>query len=195
MKTNVTEVVNLVLTRLDESPSVLDDAVEYGSPDFDLRELVKTLLPTVAESVVLAADPSDIAESVPLPGEPVRLAGQGVRRILLPLPDQCLRFLYLRMSDWGEEIRGGMELDSVSAGIRRLWSARYGNGYGSAAVAITHYGGKRALEIFGSGEKATVADSGYIPRPEIAGDWLHFPSSLMGSLVGELVRTIKEIRR
>lgn len=194
MKTSVTEIVSQVLARLDESPAVLDDAMEYGSPDFDLRELVKTLMPQAAERVLLAVNPDQIAESVPLHGEPVRLSAGGQTRTLIPLPEHCLRFLYVRMSDWPEEVWVGMRLDSVSTGLRRLWASRHGSRFGSPAISLTHLEGRQAVEVFGSGDDAMIADGGFLPRPEISGDWLHFPESLAEPLVAELTRAIRDMR-
>ncbi|MDE6296545.1 MAG: hypothetical protein K2L89_01750 [Muribaculaceae bacterium] len=197
MKVEIKEIVGKVLARLDESEDVLEDSVEYGSPWYDTRKLIEELMPEAAEKVVSTASIEDIAEWIPLTGSVTPIySGEVVVRRVLPIPDDYMRFVYLRMSDWTEGVTRLVDSRSDTASLRRYWNMRADRGKRSPAVVKGCYNGKRVLEIFGSVTGSRMAEGGYIPRPhaDVEGN-LIFPASLKGELVESLVKTVKEIRR
>ncbi|MDE5806667.1 MAG: hypothetical protein K2H76_01005 [Muribaculaceae bacterium] len=196
MKVEVDKLMAVVLARLDESVEILDDGVEYGSPDFDLRELIKSLLAVEAERLLVGGDIAEVAEWVPMSGEVAKVSSSaGTTRAIFTLPDDFLRFVYLRMSDWSEEVTELMLSGEKAGDLRRHWEDRYGKGYGSPGLMLVRHDGKRALEVFGTVPGSRVAEGGYLPRLRIEGDVLIFPSSLFGALTDQIVETIKGIRR
>ncbi len=186
MRISIDEIVEAVLIRLDESPAVLDDAVEYGSPWFDLRSLIKGVMVDAAERVILSAEARDFGEGLPI--------GGATSGSLFLLPDDFMRLVYIRMSDWPEGVTHVAESGDVAVSLRRHWLRRGGANHSSPAVALTHKDGKRALEIFGSGAGSKVAEGGYIPRPRFEEGMLLFPPSLKGRLLDKIVEIIKNIR-
>ncbi|MDE5868626.1 MAG: hypothetical protein K2H18_00195 [Muribaculaceae bacterium] len=197
MKIEIKEVISKVLARLDESEDVLDDAVEYGSPSYDSRKLIEDLIPEAAERVVSEAPIEDISEWEPLEGivKPVYVGAVIVRRIL-PVPEDYMRFVYLRMSDWPEGVTRLFDSRSDAAALRRYWRLRNERDERSPAVGIGYHDRERVFEIFGSVNGSRMVEGGYIPRPRADGEGnLVFPPSLRGELVECLVKTIKEIRR
>ncbi len=205
MKVNIDRLTRSILVRLDESPEILEDAVEYGSESFDLREMIRQLLPEVAEEVLLRDDyHEDLQEWFPMDGAVMRVqgAGEATRRIF-PLPEDCLVFLYLRMSDWTypvTELVPAALLSFRRMRDRERMASRVGSGSyrskGIPAVAATRHDGRRALEIFGSVNGSRVAEGGYLPRPRADDEGnLIFPPSLTGRLIERSVEVINAIRR
>ena len=195
MKTNIAEITEIVLARLDESPEVLADAVEYGSESFDLRELFLILLPSCAERVLLESDLAEVSEWYPLEGNVLSDPGVSMRAFL-PLPEDYFRLLYLRMSDWPEAETRVMSVGRETASLREYWDSRPGfRRRVHPAVNTGYREGKRVLIIYGTVRGARLAEGGYLPRPreDGAGNLL-FPPSLAGELIDETVRTIKKIR-
>ena len=196
MKVEISEIIEEVLIRMDESPEILDDYVEYGSPQFDLRELIKNLIPETAVAVVATADLSDLSEWEEMSGEVTTLCigKQPIRRIFI-LPEDFCRMVYVRMSDWVECVVETMRDAEATLSLRRHWEGRDGAGTGSPAVSLCRYNGRRGLEIFGSGAGSRVAEGGYLASPSIEGESLRFPPSLKGELIRKLIETINGIRR
>lgn len=197
MKVEIKEIVSHVLARLDESEDVLEDAVEYGSPRFDSRKLIEDLMLTAAERVVAAAPSEEISEWTPLGGavKPIYNGGAVVRRVL-PVPEDYMRFVYLRMSDWTEGVTRLFDSRSDAASLRRYWDMRRSGGLRSPAVGKGYYEGAPVFEIYGSVTGSRLAEGGYIPRPRPDGEGnLVFPPSLKGELVDRLTDIIKDIRK
>lgn len=195
MTVSIDEIVESVLVRLDESPAVLDDAVEYGSPWFDLRALIKSVTVDAAERVILSADARDFGEWLPLSGVPVKIYGSGESfSRVFRLPGDFMRLVYIRMSDWGENVTRISDSRDVAVNLRRHWLRRDGADRFTPAVAMTYHDGGRALEIFGSVNGSRVAEGGYIAKPSVTdGARLLFPPSLKGKLIDKMVSIIKDI--
>lgn len=196
MTIKINDIVEAVLVRLDESPEILDDAIEYGSSQFDLRALVRSLMVEEAERVLTSVSRESFGEWLPLIGAVSKIyARAGSYRRVLTLPDDFLRLVYVRMSDWGEAVTRVTDPGDVSVSLRRHWLRRGGANHFTPAVTFTYNDGSRALEIFGSVDGSRVADGGYIPRPVVVEKSnLLFPPSLSGELIDRLVETIKHIR-
>lgn len=194
MTVGVESIILSVLARLDESVDILDDAVEFGSPDFDLRKLIRCLLTEEAEKTILMSDIESILESVPLRGSVVKVYDAGDCRLIYRLPDDFLRLIYFRMNGWGYNLTRVSSSTDVGVSLKRYWRHR-GKERISPEIVFTHHNGFRALEIIGSREEDSFAEGGYLPRPEITtNDTLLFPSSLRGELIDRIVNTIKQIR-
>ena len=117
-------------------------------------------------------------------------------RSILPLPDDFLRLLYLRMSDWPEAEPRLTDVGRETASLREYWDSRPGvRRKVHPAVNTGYRDGKRVLIIYGTVRGARLAEGGYLPRPREDGEGnLLFPPSLARELIDETVRTIKKIR-
>ena len=196
MRVDIDEVVESVLIKLDESPDLLDEAIEYGSPQFDLRELIRNIIVEAAEAVIISADRESFGEWLPLSGA-VRRIGEGssVGQIFR-VPDDFMRLIYLRMSDWTVGVTELVSTGDVSVSLRRHWLSRGCDRVCPPFVTMGYHDGERALEIFGSVAGSRVAEGGYIPRPRVEEEnKLFFPPSLKHLLTDKLVNIIKEIRK
>lgn len=196
MKVSVKDVTESVLRRLNENPSLPEEMMEYGEPWMDVRVMIEGILPEVAERVIMEADAEEIREWLPLGVNAIRVRTGEICRTLLPLPDDYLRMVYIRMSDWSEEVSRIIDSRSDVISYRRLREKRRGYGRSSIpAVAQVFHDRRRALEIFGSVEGSRLAEGGYLPKPERDGEGnLLFPSSLKVALVERMAETIKRIR-
>lgn len=130
MRVSIKDVAEAVLLRLNENPVLPESLVDYAEPWMDLRNTIGALLPGVAERVILEADVEEIAEFLPLTGSVIRRSAGTVTYTLLPLPSDFLRLVYIRMSDWSEEVHGVIGSNSDALGYRRLRERR--RGYGRA---------------------------------------------------------------
>lgn len=189
MTVSVNEIISQTLARLGESEPLLDDAVEFGSPELDVRMAIRMRIPFVAEEVIREADPGRIRECLSLPAAVERRGGISV----VSLPSNFLRLLYIRMSDWESGVTRFIDADSDVASLHRLWSSRGRRHRSRPCVAIGRRGrasgeedGSYELEIFGSGSGAEIAASGWLPVPTLSGDNLIFPPSLMAPLIDKL---------
>lgn len=174
----VNEIITLVIARLGESEPLLDDAIEFGSPEFDLRSRIRLEIPLAAEEVLRQADIREIRESMPFTGE-VYWRG-GVARVRLP--EDFIRMVSLRMSDWEEGVTVFMDAGSEAASLRRLWQRRgplCHRQHPSATLSDNE------LEIYGT--RSSVIDSAaYLPVPRIEEEKLIFPRALLSRLVERL---------
>ena len=195
MKVGINEVTESVLRRLNENPEPLANLIEYEEPWMNVRSLTEALIPEVAERVILEADSESIGECLPLSGSVVRRTVDDRTVCLLTLPDDCLRLVYIRMSDWTEPVCRFVSSRSDVAGYRRLRDRRVRAGdKGTPTVVSCYHERKRAVEIFGSVGGSRLAEGGYLPRPvkDPEGN-LVFPSSLKGELIEKMVETVKKI--
>ncbi len=195
MNVKIEDIVESVLIRLDESPELLDDAIEYGSESFDLRSMVRSLLIEEAEMVIATAENEDFGEWLAISESALEIKGNGYEaKQILPLPSDFMRLVFLKMSDWDEVSTRLLPSHGAVASLLRHWSRHRREGFKSNGMALTYKDGRRALEIFGSRAGSYVESGGYIPQPTMEDDYLIFPPSLRDRLIERIVETIKKIR-
>ena len=191
------KIISRVLADLDESLETVEDEIEYGSSSFDLRSLITMLIPEAAREVLVVDDLSQLREWCPLEGVVKRVVVGGREKRILPLPQDFMRLVYIRMSDWSDAVTKVLNPESDSVRLRRYWECR-GRECRRRSPAVTSgfYEGERVLEILGSIDGSRPAEGGYLPCPrrDEAGN-LVFPSSLEPRLIERIVRKIKEIRK
>lgn len=197
MRISVKEITESVLCRLNEVSATYETGESiYGEPWMDLRDMIGRLIPEMAREVILRADFSELGEFNSLGGTPTVLARGEEKRMLLPLPSDYLRLVYIRMSDWLDTVTDVETRSRAELSYRRFLERRAGyESMGEPALRHTFFRGAKALEILGSAEGSTVAEGGYLPEPVIdpAGS-LTFPPSLREALIESLTEKIKEIR-
>lgn len=186
-------IVAETMAKLSESETLLDEALEYGGPELDIRQLIEDLLIHDACRTLDTASWEEIGEWLPLSGA-VRRSGE---TSYFSLPSDFRRMVYLRMSDWpGPETRFATET-SEALGLRRLWARRGTAGHRAyPGVGLIRSGNGFALEIYGTCQGSRVAEGGYLPHPADDGEGnLIFPPSLLDSLTDRLARHVEAIRR
>lgn len=191
METPIDEIIAQTLKKLDETEEILDDAVEFGEPDFDLRTLIRALIEESATEILREVPLRETGEWEQFGGTAHPEGG----RMMVRLPDDFLRLIYIRMEGWERPVFGSVDPDSDIAGLLRFWSRRPGNAYARArpGVAVGPYGSAsgQGAEVFGCASGAAVAAGAYLPLPRITGDMLRFPPSLMPRLTDRLASKIK----
>lgn len=193
MKVKITDLVSKVIKNLDENEGIIAEKVEFGYPGSTLPELVADILPDVAEKVMAGADLRNIDEWLHMDGDFEWTApGRGE----MSLPQDFLRLVVFRMSDWKKSVSSVIFSDSP------LYSLRFAPGEGrrgirkSPAVAITEGATCRFLEFIGSTDPAAYPERcGYLPVPSSFGDdSLWIPRSLLADVVDEAALKVRSLR-
>lgn len=187
MNVSVSELTNAVLMLLDENRVLLETRITYCDPGTDLISLVRRLLPEAARLESAEAEAGDISEALPLEAV-LRYDGDGVATARLPAG--FMRLLYLRMSDWSD----GLTQTVPAAQVPLLRAtARRRSGRRHRGIHLRHGGDGRVLDIYGSLPGAVIAEASYLPRPEIAGDSIFIPSSLVERVARRAAASVREI--
>lgn len=194
MRIETDRMTGLVLKLLDEDSSFLRDRVQYADPESPLENLIVTLLPMVAEEVILAAESKDIDEYEDFDAEVEWIEpGHGT----VELPTDFLRFRCFRMSDWSRKVTVPLLPEGESHQLyERNYSERVRGRKRSPAVVITASAGGARLEFFGSLDPgAYPVETGYIPKPqEDDSGMMRIPRSLIFRVTEATAERIKKIR-
>lgn len=186
--------IGLVMKLLDENPEFIRQRVQYREPDSPLENLIESLLPLIAEGVILEAAATDIDEYEDFDAD-VEWTAPGEGKV--SLPSDFLRFACFRMSDWTRRITS--TLDPASEEYMLYSSRDYPGKRGKRrhpAAAIRRDFGGGTLEFFGSHDPgAYPVQAGYVPKPETEySDVLRIPRSLVMEVAEKTAERIKKIR-
>lgn len=125
----------------------------------------------------------------------------GGNRGYLSLPDNFLRLVWFRMSDWEEGVSVAMEYNSDTMALRK----RLRNGttcdsrtpsdyhYRRPAVAIRTRGRKKELLIFGISEEANLMELDYVALPTIEKETINIPAGAVHDVCCRLADMVKAI--
>lgn len=191
MEIRIEEMVKAVLKKLDESEEIVEQNTEFEYHGTSLPELIASLLEEEAERCILQSSRVDIDEWEEFEAD-VEWEGPGHGRI--PLPSDCLRIGFLRMSDWSRRIYEFMNPASETYALRfgEAWSGRKK----SPAAALHPTVGGYELEFIGGNDPgAYVQRIGYIPRPGSAesDETLKIPRSLIAKVCDSTAEKVKKI--
>ncbi len=194
MNVEIDYLTNMVMKLLDENPDFIRQRMQYNEPDSPLENLIESLLPLIAEGVILEAAAADIDEYEDFDAEVEWTApGEGSVR----LPHDFLRFVCFRMSDWTRRLTSTLDPDSEDYMLysARKYPGKPGRRRHPAAVIFPDSEGG-TLEFFGSTDPgAYPVNAGYIPKPATENDdTLKIPRSLVGRVVEKTAERIKKIR-
>lgn len=194
MRIETDKMVTLVLRLLDEDSSFLRDRVQYADPESPLENLIVTLLPMIAEEVILAAEPKEIDEYEDFDAEVEWIEpGHGA----VELPPDFLRFRCFRMSDWSRKVTEPLSAEGENYMLyARNYSGRFRGRKRSPAVVITAAEKGARLEFFGSLDPgAYPVETGYIPMPqEDEPGMIRIPRALILRVAEAIAERIKKIR-
>ncbi len=194
MRIETDKMVTLVLRLLDEDSSFLRDRVQYADPESPLENLIVTLLPPVAEEVILAAEPKEIDEYEDFDAEIEWIEpGHGI----VDLPADYLRFCCFRMSDWSRKVTMPLSAEGENYMLyARNYSGRVRGRKRRPAVVVTASAGAARLEFFGSLDPgAYPVETGYIPKPQDDDcAMMRIPRALIFRVAEATAERIKKIR-
>ena len=189
MIVSVSEITNAVLMLLDENRALLETRLTYCDPGTDLISLARRLLPEAARLESAEATPGDISEGLPLEAA-VRYDADGVATAELPADFQ--RLLYLRMSDWNGGLTQTLSPSGTSVPLLRA-TARRRSGHRHRGLLLRFAGAGRVLDIYGSSPGAVIAEASYLPAPDISGDSIFIPASLVERVERRIAASVRGI--
>ncbi|MBD5197298.1 MAG: hypothetical protein HDS89_07595 [Bacteroidales bacterium] len=192
MDITMDEILGRVLKSIDENEEILVDKMSAGYESASVSELIRMLAPGTAEEVILAAEWGEIDEWLELDAD-VDWVEPG--RGEVELPEDFLRLMVFRMSDWRRAVRSTVDPGSGVYALR-FTPGRHREGVRKAPmVALTGGEKRKRLEFIGSTDPgAYVERSGYLPRPQRSEeDVLWIPRSLVCRVVDAIAEKVKSI--
>lgn len=192
MNYRLTEIEERVYALLDENRDILVERVEYGDPGVALPTLIRMLLPDSARCVLLSASLDEISECVHMDSVPGLTRGVA-GNLFFTAPDDFLRLVWLRMSDWSVGVRTPLATGSEEYAMRFSRRPGLSRPRRSPAVALRRQGDRASLEVFGSVPGARVVEFDYIAVPRIRSENIDIPESMMPEVCAHLARAIRDI--
>jgi hypothetical protein len=189
MKVKVTDIEKRVIALLDENSEILEERTVYGDETAEVKFLIRQLLPDAARAVLSEAALSDIDEVSSIGSPAVSFGSDG--RGVMTLPDDYLRLVSFRMSDWTRSVTIPMDATGDVYALR--CSSRMSDRLKSPGVAVIHSKSGRTLEIFGSSSDATVALALYVAMPTISDGVIHLPSALVSTVEKRTAEMVREV--
>lgn len=181
MRIHADTLISYVLGALGESPSPTS-AFAGEREGLQLRELVRQLLPEAAAKAVMEA-PRAILDDFSHFGESIGRLGKGAGYVMLP--DDFLRLVSFRMSDWlcsvTEPAEEGSALyrlqSSPCPGVRGQWHR--------PVCRITQRSVGRVLEFYSCrSEEAEVVEANYIAKPTFdASGYMRLPAACLAATI------------
>ena len=158
-----------------------------------LDELIRSKVEMAARAVLREA-PTELLE----PGLPVRTRliwpgrpGKGMA--MLPLPDDFLRLLSVRLSDWHRPARIITDDDPASRWQSSPFVGVRGNPARPVAVITANPAGRvAALYSSMAGPSVRLVQAQYVPSPHIADGFIRLPESLYHDMVARIVQFINK---
>lgn len=171
--------------------SLLPECQPEESPFPDLEKQVRILAPIVLETLIMESEPFDLMDAAGRIDSEIRIDSEGM--VTLELPDDFLRLICLKMSDWQRPVTSITTVGNplfYRQGSR--WKGIRGTPEHPVALPGFTTDGKGALHLYSSKTGATLEQALYIPRPSLsAKDELKVPSALYPSLLLKLTEWMK----
>lgn len=156
-----------------------------------IRERVRAMAPGILTELLMEWKPEEIDESNPITAEPMR-DETGI--VTLTLPDDFLRLVAVRMTDWDCTLYEITGMDNTRTSRER--NGRDGaGGNPERPVALMDHGrdGRRRLRLYRSKAGSEVGTALYLPMPAINhDDTLWIPQRLYHRLMMRLAETIRK---
>ncbi len=108
------------------------------------------------------------------------------------LPADFQRLLYLRMSDWNGGLTQTLSPSGTSVPLLRA-TARRRSGHRHRGLLLRFAGAGRVLDIYGSSPGAVIAEASYLPAPDISGDSIFIPASLVERVERRIAASVRGI--
>lgn len=172
-----------------ETAAILGETLELEchpeeSPFPNIEERVRVIAPLLLDSIILNA-PADLLSGCKRLSASVEIDSKGV--VSVPVPDDCLRIISVKMSDWELPVVNILSADHKALmyhGSR--WKGIRGNPQRPAALLETSEKG-RILRLFSSEANAALESALYMSRSRVdSSDQLEVPDLLYPALMKEI---------
>lgn len=200
MKYPLNVVIDYVYSLLDENREILEERVEYSDPGVQLAPFITALLPESARKVINEASIEKIDDCITVAESRFPAADFGTSggvstlgRATVGLPDDFLRLVYFRMSDWEEGLSVPMECGSEVHQLRNRKLGTLGYAYQRPAVTVRRRGRNCDLLVYGSHLDASVADLQYVARPAIVNEEIDLPPALFHDVCANVADTVLSV--
>lgn len=194
MKIKISDLTALVLAMLGEDDSFINECIDYGDGDVDLRHLIRMVLPDAVTSVLLNTPLDMIDDCVDADIFPHQLTHGTTDQAIYQLPADFLRLVSIRMSDWRLPVTMPMESDGDALRLRLADSGRMqGRGQRAPAVAIVGRGSKKQMFIFGTAQTSTVSTLQYLARPTTTSTTIELPAELQAGVARRAAEMVRDI--
>lgn len=161
------------------------------SPFPDMEDRVRILAPEVLNNLISDSPLCRLCDAVSFPGT-VKRDENGDGK--LELPDDFMRLVSVRMSDWKYPVTEISEPGHPKSLMQTSkWPGIKGNPERPVVTMETEASGKKVLHLYSSAGSATLSSFLYIPRPEVSSTGiLSVPVELYPSLVLRLADLLSE---
>lgn len=165
------------------------DCEPSESPFPDMEERVRLLAPGVLQKLVLEAEADTLSGLRQLTGT-VEIDDAGCAT--LDLPDDFLRLIMVKMSDWEQAAREITEHSDLKAALgSSRWEGIRGNRQRPVVTTGYRANGRRCLRLYSSGAGAILETALYYPIPKVADDdTLEIPDILYHPLLEKLAAAL-----
>lgn len=181
MNVKVSWLTRRAVMLLDEDLAEISEAEVFGDMGMELGRLVDELVAEGAAKTMREADSGDIDETRSLCGDH-RVTASGTL-LELKVPDDFLRLVEFRMSDWCRGLTDWREPQAVT------------HGYSLPGLRLEHRPDGRYLIAEGTRPGATVVSAQYLPVPQVKDDGGDRTVWIPRSLVNRTARTIASMAR
>ena len=155
-------------------------------------QLIAAQIETAARKVVEEAPADLLAPGVPLRA-PLSWSGDHRRRIaVMPLPDDCLRLIYIRLSGWHRPATIITDADAAYARLSSPFAGVSGNADRPVA-AVTMRPTGRVVELYSScGDAPVYVEAAqYMPIPRIRDGHLSLPERLYDDVIRRIADQLR----
>ena len=180
-----------VLLDLDADEPPLIPPVCTGA--LTIGEKIRAMVEWGARQVIEEAPASQLQEAGPLKGRLAWHDAPGVGMALLLLPDDFLRLVAIRLSDWHRDARIITDTDAEYLWQSSRFPAIRGNPQRPVAVIVGTPMGK-AVELYCSyaGSEVVLSKALYQPLPRISHEHILLPSPLYYDIIGRIASLVRQ---
>lgn len=157
------------------------------SPFPDIEDRVRTIAPGILSDLILSSPLDSLSDWKSFSGS-FKMDDNGV--VTFSLPDDFLRLVSIRMSDWQTPVSLIIPMDSDKGKCQKsIWNGIRGTPSRPVVMEDFSSTGQRCLKLFTSGKNATLEIFLYMTRPVIdSSDSIEIPDRLYHSLLSQILR-------
>ena len=162
--------------------------IAIGDPyTLSLDELIRSKVEIAARNVLLEAPASLLMPGYPIHTQLIWQDSQGRGMAMLPLPEDFLRLLSVRLSDWRRPAR----IISDDHPASRWQSSPFAGVRGNparpvAVITATPAGRVAALYSSKAGPSVRILQAQYVPTPRITDGFIRLPETLYPEVVARI---------
>lgn len=181
----IKQLASEVATLMGESLAL--ECSPHESPFPDIEDRVRITAPELLSALIMDSKPEELFDVKRNAGG-AAVSAEGVATIVLP--EDFLRLVYLKMSDWSRPVTRVVTFDEPEfARQSSPWIGIRGTPERPVATQGVNGKGEPILRLYSSSGEAILENFLYASRPEIdKNDTLLIPEALYGRLIEELKR-------